>query len=151
MIEVFGDIWEYYNYGYWIVVPTNGFVTRKGEAVMGRGLALDTKKKFPEFSKELGERLGDYGNEVFTFMKYHLITFPVKRWYWEKASLELIEKSAKSLQTIFSINLMGIKTPVYLPRVGCGNGKLYWVDVKPILERYLDDRFIVVSLNKERP
>ncbi len=36
-----------------------------------------------------------------------------------------------------------------LPRVGCGNGSLDWEDVQPILERHLDDRFILVSLPSE--
>ena len=40
MKEVKGDIWNFYNKGYWIVIPTNGTVKRNGEAVMGRGVAL---------------------------------------------------------------------------------------------------------------
>ena len=40
---------------------------------------------------------------------------------------------------------------VVLPRLGCGLGQLRWDDVKPILERYLDDRFIVLTPPEARP
>ena len=141
--EIKGDLWEYYKQGFWIVIPTNGFVKNNGEAVMGRGLALQAKRRFPDLPAELGKRIKEYGNVVFTFYNYHVITFPVKHLWWNKAIIKLIKKSCISLREIFRYNPTGIPTPVYLPRVGCGNGKLDWKDVKPILEKYLDDRFIV--------
>jgi hypothetical protein len=36
-----------------------------------------------------------------------------------------------------------------MPRPGCGNGKLDWRVVRLILRPYLDDRFTVVSFEKE--
>jgi hypothetical protein len=30
--------------------------------------------------------------------------------------------------------------------VGCGNGRLNWRDVRPVLEKYFDDSFTVVTL-----
>jgi hypothetical protein len=143
------DIWNLWERGYWVVIPTNGFVKKDGTCVMGRGLALQAKKRLPCLPKELGGRLKEYGNEVFTFCKYYLITFPVKKVWWEKADLTLIEKGAKSLQEIFRYNLSGIKTPVYIPKVGCGNGGLEWKDVKPILEKYLDEEKFIVCDNGE--
>jgi hypothetical protein len=143
MQEIKGDIWVQYKKGSWIVIPTNGFVKKNGEAVMGRGLAFQTKRRFFKLPEELGKRLKEYGNVVFTFHNYRIITFPVKDTWWEKAYLKLVEKSASALKEIFKYNFMDIPTPVFLPRVGCGNGKLDWNDVKPILEKYLDSRFIV--------
>lgn len=113
---------------------------------MGRGIALDAKLRFPDLPKEFADRLKEYGNVVFTFWDYHIITFPVKHHWKEMANLELIEKSAKALKEIFRYNLSNIQTPIYMPRVGCGNGRQDWLKVKPILEKYLDDRFIVVNL-----
>lgn len=141
-----GDIWSFWEQGYYIVIPTNGFVKKNGEAVMGRGLALQTKERFPEFPRVLGERLKVYGNMVFVFADYKLITFPVKRVWLEKASLNLIEESCNALSAIFRYNLCSLRTPVYLPKVGCGNGGLNWEDVKPILEKALDDRFILCEV-----
>ena len=143
MKTIKGDIWSFWNDGYYIVIPTNGSIKNNGECVMGKGLALQAKEKFPELPLELGKRIYEYGNEVFIFSKYRLITFSVKAVWYEKARLELIEKSSNQLREIFRYNLSGLPTPVYLPKVGCGNGRLDWTEVKPILEKYLDDRFIV--------
>ena len=73
-----------------------------------------------------------------------ILSFPVKTEWWEKANLDVIEGSAKQLSKLAP------KEDVYLPRVGCGNGKLDWKDVKPVLERCLDDRFTVVSLEESK-
>lgn len=63
----------------------------------------------------------------------------------EKADLELIERSCKQLKAMFGFASGRSREEVYLVRPGCGNGGLDWGDVKPILEKYLDDRFIVVE------
>lgn len=133
--------------GYWIVIPTNGFVNKKGECTMGAGLALQAKQKWEDLPKELGDRIKEYGNVVFTFHKYGIITFPVKHNWWEDADPKLIEDTCKDLLRIFEYNLSGIPLPLYLPKVGCGNGKLEWKDVEPILAKYLDERFIVCDIN----
>lgn len=150
MQEIQNDIWSFWEKGFWIVIPTNGFVKKNGECVMGRGLALQAKERFPELPSKLGDRIKEYGNVVFTFSDYHIITFPVKTVWWNIASLELIKYSCLSLREIFKYNLSGIPLPLYLPRVGCGNGKLDWKDVKPILERILDERFIVCDLERSQ-
>lgn len=31
MVEVRGDVWDYYDQGYWLVVTTNGSLNRRGE------------------------------------------------------------------------------------------------------------------------
>jgi len=141
--EIKGDLWEYHRKKFWIVIPTNGFVKNNGEAVMGRGLALQAKRKFPKLPSELGKLIRTRGNVVFPFFKYRIFIFPVKKVWWEKASFKLIEQSCLFLRDVWKPNIMEIQLPVYLPRVGCGNGKLDWKDVKPILERVLDDRFVV--------
>ena len=114
---------------------------------MGRGLALDAKLRFPDLPFELGARIKEYGIVVFTFWDYHIITFPVKHNWWEKADLALVEKSAKDLKEILRYNLSQIQTPIYVPWVACGNGKEKKENVRPILEKYLneEDKFIVID------
>lgn len=144
MIIKKGNIWNYWEKGYWIIIPTNGFVKKNGRAVMGRGLALQAKNRFSylNFSTIFGKRLKMYGNKVWTIPEIRLITFPVKHNWWEIADLELIEKSAEELK----FQSKCIFGEIYLPKVGCGNGKLNWKEVEPILDAELDDRFVIVDL-----
>jgi|SRR3989304_7208936 len=146
MREDQGDIWEAYNSGFWIVIPTNKCVKKNGEAVMGRGLALQAKQRFPCLPLDLGQAIKDVGAYVYAFMRYRLIVFPVKNDWRANADLKLIEESCKQLLTVVNDDIHhAFFGPVYIPRVGCGYGQLDWKDVKPILEKYLDDRFIVID------
>lgn len=137
-----GNIWKISSN--WKVIPTNGYINKKGECVMGRGLALQAKLNYPKLPFELGTLIEMYGNHVFLLRPYHLISFPVKPVWWVKASLELIEQSAKELAELINNSK---ETNILIPLVGCGNGKLYRQQVLPILDRYLDDRFTLVEYN----
>ena len=140
MKEITGNIWDYYDKGNWIVLTTNGTVRKDGACVMGRGVALQAKQRFPNLPFMLGSFISITGNKSYWFRSYRIITFPVKHNWWEKAILGLIENSCNLLVKDFPANF-----PIYMVRPGCGNGGLEWKDVKPVLEKYLDDRFIVVQ------
>lgn len=150
MKERTGNIWDYYDKGHWIVITTNGTVKKNGEAVMGRGVALEVKQRFPWLPYALGEKLNKNGNKCYWFNEIRIISFPVKHNWWERADVMLIENSLKDLVRIIDLQYPHLKNSDYkkeicLVRPGCGNGQLNWKDVKPILEKYLDDRFIVVN------
>lgn len=143
MIEQIGNLWDFHRLGEWVVITTNGYVKRDGSAVMGRGCALECKNKFPGFDKQLGHYIRSYGNLVFPFHDQRIITFPVKHKWWEIADLYLIESGLQQLY--FQLENLNINK-IYMPKPGCGNGKLNWESqVKPLCEKYLDDRFIVVD------
>lgn len=139
MNEIIGDIWDYHRQGKWVVITTNGVINRQGANPLGRGVALQAKKRFPELPYELGERIKSSGSRVHVFPEYRIITFPVKYHWRDSANLELIERSAAQLRGL------GI-APVYLVRPGCGAGERDWSEVKPRLECYLDDTFTVVQI-----
>lgn len=144
MIEIKGNIWDYHRDGAWIVVPTNGFVKNNGHAVMGRGLAQQCAKKFIRMSASLGTCIHLWGNHVYEFPEpTRVFTFPVKHNWWEKADIALIGQSCNELMHILNSKDLDIR--VCIPRVGCGNGQLSWVVVRPILVQLLDDRFTVVD------
>lgn len=150
MKEIKGDIWDFKAKGHPIVVATNGDINGRGECVMGRGVALQAKRRYPALPGEIGTCLLNGGNRVRYFKKYNVFTFPVKHHYYEKADIRLLEWSARDLAGLVSGAKLKLKLPVYLPRVGCGNGKLRWErEVKPVLLKYLDDRFTVVELEIE--
>jgi len=79
MKQVKGNIWDFHRVGYWVIIPTNGNIKKNGEAVMGKGLALEAKKKFPRLPKQLAERLESYGDSVHIFAEYRIVTFPTKK------------------------------------------------------------------------
>lgn len=152
MREVIGNIWEVE--GDWLIIPTNGSVKKDGTAVMGRGLALQAKQRFPGIEKSLGKGLSNAGNVLHVIRKTEkepvLLSFPVKYDWKDEADLDLIRESARELRRYWLGTVIGTgnrPAKVLLPRVGCGNGRRKWGEVKPILEEELpDDSFVVVSL-----
>ncbi len=127
------------------VITTNGFVKSNGRAVMGRGCAKEAALIYPKLPQWLGVHLLNSGNVVHLF-PHQIITFPVKHNWWEDADIDLIKQSTVDLVKLVD----GIEAKsVVLPRPGCGNGRLEWADVKPILQQHLDDRFTVVSFDYE--
>lgn len=150
MIEISGDLWDYHDTGNWIVISTNCIVTNDGRAVMGRGVAFQCAQRYRAFPYLLGDHIRKYGNRIGIFEQYRIIAFPVKNHFREMANLDLIRQSTKELADIYynyqgeddELELVGT---IYLPRVGCGSGRLDWSVVKPILEEYLtSDDFVVV-------
>lgn len=142
MNEVTGDLWSYYTRAY-IVIPTNGYIKANGCNVMGRGVAAQAARRFPSLPLALGTKISRGGSHVFVFKPIKLITFPVKHSWWDNADPQLIINSVNELKAA----TVGLG-PVYLPRVGCGNGSLNWDLVKPVLME-LDDQFTVVSHPKD--
>lgn len=124
------------------VITTNGFVKRNGNAVMGRGCALEATRRYPGIERVLGDRLAKRGNHVH-LLGPSLASFPVKHAWWEEADIALIRRSAREL-----IELLDRHTNyqrVVMPRPGCGNGRLAWADVEPEIAPLLDDRITVIT------
>ena len=131
-----------------ICITTNGFIKKNGELVMGRGIAKQAQARWDWLAKELGAQVKDSGNNVYAVRLDSgllLISFPVKHNWWEKADLELIERSAIQLHSFLNHWDLKKEAKVLLPRPGCGNGQLKWEDVKPVIEPILDDRVWVVT------
>lgn len=143
MKEQMGNIWDFSVDA--ICITTNGIVSdyTQKKLIMGAGIAKEAKDKFLGIDSLLGKYVNEWGNRCFYIKKFKIISFPTKHHYKDDSDLNLIEKSCKELIEIcdkFKLN------KVSLPKVGCGLGNLnYELQVKPILEKYLDDRFTVFS------
>ncbi len=152
MKEVKGNLWDFPTDA--VVITTNGYVRRNGTAVMGRGTALQAARRFPGIASILGAHIQFRGNVVASTnvcgphdMEYKTIVFfPVKYNWWEKADLELIERSAHQLVALTDV--AGWKA-IAMPRPGCGNGQLDWSDVKAVVAPILDDRFTVIEIKED--
>jgi O-acetyl-ADP-ribose deacetylase (regulator of RNase III) len=140
MIEAKGDLWKYP--AEYRAVTTNGVVGYGDELVMGAGVALQAKKRFPTLPGKLGKWVKQYGNRAFVCPNYRIISFPTKH-HWRNTSCSvLIAKSAREVAEIADKHNI---QSVAMPRPGCGNGGLRWEDVRPLLADVLDDRFVVLT------
>ena len=144
MLNVYGNAWDLMkdpsDYDV-LCITTNGFVKNNGRAVMGAGIAKTARDTIPGVDLKLGALLNKHGNRCFR-LSPKLATFVVKHNWWEDADLELIKKSC------LEITQMADKfgwSKVLIPRPGCGNGKLNYSDVEPILQANLDDRFHIIT------
>ncbi len=117
-------------------ITTNGITNVSGQAIMGRGVALQAANRYPELKTHLGSSLRSEGY----WPEYNIITFPTKHHWKQDANLELIAKSAKELQIMTLFNNW---KQVLLPAPGTANGRLSWEDVRPILE-FLPDSIVVI-------
>ena len=146
MKETTGNLWDYYNLeDYVVCITTNGDVTIRGFAVMGKGSALDAKVKVPGLEVDLGRHLTKNGNTPTYLDDYRILTFPTKKHWRDNSDPKLIRKSAMVLKVLADKN-PGLN--FVLPRPGCGCGNLKWEDVKKLLVD-LPDNVTVISYKGE--
>lgn len=117
--------------------------------VMGRGLALEFKKRHPEmfacYQKICADgtlRIGTL--HIFRTPTRWIMNFPTKRHWRDPSRLEWIEGGLRR----FSEDYQGLGiTSIAFPMLGCGNGGLRWDVVEPLMFRYLDPLPIPVTLH----
>lgn len=156
MIEVIDNLWDFEADAK--CITTNGYIKKDGTAVMGAGVAKQAKLIYPELPEVVGKVLKTVGNHVVPVYRTPdawLFTFPTKHHWMQGSDIDLIKRSAIELHAqVEEINSLRFERDVpllhtiALPRPGCGNGQLSWDDVEPILAPILDDRFVVVEINK---
>jgi len=117
--------------------------------VMGKGIALEFKKHYPEMYKDYVLRCERH--EVKPGVPYlykelfppQIINFPTKD-HWKSISrIEDIERGLKELVTHYQE--WGV-TSLAIPPLGCGNGQLEWKAVGPLIYRYAKQMNIPVEL-----
>ncbi|OHB33481.1 MAG: ADP-ribose-binding protein [Desulfuromonadaceae bacterium GWC2_58_13] len=140
MRELVGDLWDHLGAAP-VCITTGGLVSPKGECAMPRGCARQARDRFPEVAGQLGALILARGNHVHE-LEHGLVSFPVENSPFELPGLSLIERSCSELRAL--VEAKGWPQ-VVVPRPGCGSGGLMWHEIRPILERYFDDRFLVIS------
>jgi O-acetyl-ADP-ribose deacetylase (regulator of RNase III) len=107
--------------------------------VMGRGIALQFRKAFPENFDVYGracERHELHPGMMLVFdlgrlrNPRYVINFPTKRHWKGKSKIEDIELGLKALIT--EISRRGIRS-IAVPPLGCGLGGLDWAGVRPLI------------------
>lgn len=117
--------------------------------VMGKGVALEFKKRFPEMFDDYEKRCK--GHEVKLGRPYlfkrllppWILNFPTKDHWRSVASLQAIVEGLKYLLQHYKEWEI---TSVAVPPLGCGQGQLEWRVVGPTLYRHLSKMEIPVEL-----
>ena len=113
--------------------------------VMGRGIALQFKKVFPENFKQYKaacDRKEVQPGKMFTYdlnsfyNPRYVINFPTKRHWKGKSRMEDIESGLHALaEEVRKRNIHSIA----IPPLGCGLGGLRWADVRAKIEKVFED------------
>ena len=108
--------------------------------VMGKGIALQFKQRYPEnfqfyerACKDDKVQLGQmtiFATGRILNPKY-IINFPTKFHWRAKSRIQDIEEGLVDL--VAHVKRLGIRS-IAVPPLGCGNGGLDWADVRPVIE-----------------
>lgn len=106
--------------------------------VMGKGLALQFKNKYPDYYREYRtaciNRDLQLGTVLLCFDTHNehpvIISFPTKYHWKDVSKIEHIRDGLIAL--VNAINIHDIDS-VAIPALGCGEGGLSWADVEPLV------------------
>lgn len=107
--------------------------------VMGKGLALSFKKRYPKMFEAYKIACGKHQLTIGKLMLYYapdhwIMMFPTKESWRNPSKLEYLEAGLNKFVTTYAEKKI---TSIAFPKLGCGNGELSWADVKPVMEKYL--------------
>lgn len=107
------------------------------EGVMGKGLALQFKKAFPEnfASYEHACKAGEVKTGQMHIVQRlasprFIINFPTKRHWRQPSKLEYVRDGLRDL--VAQVKRLNIES-IAVPPLGCGNGGLEWSAVRPLI------------------
>jgi O-acetyl-ADP-ribose deacetylase (regulator of RNase III)/uncharacterized protein YwgA len=117
--------------------------------IMGKGIALEFKKRFPEMFKDYAERCER--KEVKLGVPYlyrtlfppQIVNFPTKD-HWK--SVSRISDIERGLQHLLRYCKEWGITSLAVPPLGCGNGQLEWRAVGPLIYKYIKQMDIPVEM-----
>lgn len=120
--------------------------------VMGKGIALQFKREFPDNYKAYKEAVGRgeiqtgnvfiYSHSLIENPRY-IINFPTKQHWRNPSKISWIDEGLQDLRK--RIPELGIQS-IAIPPLGCGQGGLNWSLVKPLIISALKDLDIEVVL-----
>ncbi len=108
--------------------------------VMGKGIALEFKRKYPEMFKEYQALCKSGVFDIGQLWLYKspekwILNFPTKRDWRDPSKIEYIEAGLKRFVEMYEEEDI---TSISFPRLGSGLGGLNWEnEVQPLMEKYL--------------
>ena len=118
--------------------------------VMGKGIAKDFKRIYPEMFREYQLLCKNKQFSVGQLFLYKtsdkwILNFPTKTTWRGKSRIEYIEAGLEKFVATYQANEI---TSIAFPQLGCGHGGLDWENqVRPIMERYLKDLSIMIYIH----
>jgi len=117
--------------------------------IMGKGIALEFKKRFPEMYADYVKKC--QRGEVKPGMPYiyktlftpQIVNFPTKDHWKSVAKISDIERGLQHLLAHYKE--WGI-TSLAIPPLGCGNGQLEWKAVGPLIYKYVKQMDIPIEM-----
>lgn len=115
--------------------------------VMGAGLALEFKKRWPEMFEAYvalcnQDKLIPGSVWYLWNLEQPILLFPTKFHWRDSSHIDLIEAGLKAFS---NVQWKMIKS-IAFPQLGCGLGGLDWKDVQPLMEKYLEPLPIEVEI-----
>jgi O-acetyl-ADP-ribose deacetylase (regulator of RNase III) len=125
-------------YGSLLTADVDALVnTVNTEGVMGKGLALQFKKAFPEAFTAYAQacKHGEVAPGRMHIVQRSasprfIINFPTKRQWRLPSKIEYVSDGLRDL--VDKIRRLGIRS-IAIPPLGCGLGGLDWAEVKPLI------------------
>lgn len=123
--------------------------------VMGKGLALSFKKRYPDMFESYKKVCEKHQLTIGKLMLHQeadhwILLFPTKENWRNPSKLEYIEKGLMKFVSTYAEKHI---TSIAFPKLGCGNGELDWNLVRPLMERYLKplpiDVYIYLGINSD--
>lgn len=118
------------------------------QGVMGKGLALAFKERFPDMFQDYQQdckagklRIGK--PTIYKKSTPWILNFPTKNHWRYPSKLEYLEKGLEFLLAHYK--KVGI-TSIAFPKLGAQNGKLSWDEVGPLMAKYLSQFDIAVYI-----
>ncbi|MCK9444106.1 MAG: macro domain-containing protein [Tissierellaceae bacterium] len=107
--------------------------------VMGKGIALEFKKRYPEMFNLYQSKCDDKSFGIGKLLLWKkdekwILLFPTKKHWRSPSKIADIEQGLEKF--VQSYEKLGIES-IAFPKLGCGNGGLDWEEVRPLMEKYL--------------
>jgi len=112
--------------------------------VMGKGIALEFKNRYPENYERYREACKNRQIQIGfmfvtqppkSFTPKYIINFPTKRHWREPSRLSFIDIGMRDL--VYIIKKYELKS-LAIPALGCTNGGLEWTEVMKVVFKHLD-------------
>jgi O-acetyl-ADP-ribose deacetylase (regulator of RNase III) len=112
------------------------------QGVMGKGLALEFRKRFPQMYEEYKQQCKEGRITIGSLHlykqapRYWILNFPTKNHWRNKSNLDYIERGLLEFRKKYAEWSI---SSIAFPKLGCQLGGLDWDQVKPIMEKHLSD------------